>query len=158
MNNNDIRIFEKEGSTLTVKEYSILELAQQEISAVEVNGSHIEVTGKKRNRNQSYLYSLGWFITGRRAITQMCNSFKDTHRQPKLTDIHVRTTYKPAGKSGLINSRSFLLVILLEHHIKTRGWPENRSAPPVKMGIISQMPDRGTPQSVHGCKCYPGRR
>ena len=58
MNSNDIRIYEKEGSTLTVKEYSTLELAQQEISTVEVNGSHIEVTGKKRNRYNHIQFGL----------------------------------------------------------------------------------------------------
>ena len=58
MNSNDIRIYEKEGSTLTVKEYSPLELAQQEISTVEVNGSHIEVVGKKRNRNNHIQFGL----------------------------------------------------------------------------------------------------
>ena len=55
MNNNDIRISEAEGDMLTVKEYNTEELAEDEISTVEVDGSRLEVKGKKRNRT-NYVY------------------------------------------------------------------------------------------------------
>lgn len=58
MNNNDIRIYEKEGDMLTVKEYSTLELTERELSTVEVNGSRLEVKGKKRNRNNYVHFGL----------------------------------------------------------------------------------------------------
>lgn len=49
MNSNDIHIYEKEGSSLSVKEYSELALKEDEVSTVVVTGSSLEIKGKKRN-------------------------------------------------------------------------------------------------------------
>lgn len=49
MNSNDIFLYESDDDKLLVKEYSGFELAENEISTVEVNGNSLEVKGKKRN-------------------------------------------------------------------------------------------------------------
>lgn len=49
MNSNDIYLRECEGNTLTIKEYNEAELGESELSSVVVNGSRLEIEGKKRN-------------------------------------------------------------------------------------------------------------
>lgn len=49
MNSNDIFLYESDDDRLLVKEYSSFELAEKEISTVEVKGNSLEVKGKARN-------------------------------------------------------------------------------------------------------------
>ena len=68
MNNNDIRISEAEGDMLTVKEYNTEELAEDEISTVEVDGSRLEVKGRKET--ELIMCILGRIMTSIWAIIQ----------------------------------------------------------------------------------------
>lgn len=49
MNNNDIFLYESDNDSLTIEEYSEIELSENEISAVRVKGSSVEIEGKRRN-------------------------------------------------------------------------------------------------------------
>lgn len=60
MNSNDIYVYESEGDYLTIKEYSELDLKEEELSTVTVNGSGIEVRGKRRI-GVNFQVRIGWF-------------------------------------------------------------------------------------------------
>lgn len=60
MNSNDIYLYEGEGNTLTIKEYSEAALNENELSTVSVNGSRLEIRGKRRSR----IISSGFFHFG----------------------------------------------------------------------------------------------
>ena len=61
MNSNDIYLYEGEGNTLTIKEYNEVELNENELSTVSVNGSKLEIKGKRRSRRS---ISSGFFHFG----------------------------------------------------------------------------------------------
>jgi len=60
MNGNDIYIYESEGDFLTIKEYNELDLKEDELSTVTVNGSGLEVKGRKRE-GKSFQVRIGIF-------------------------------------------------------------------------------------------------
>ena len=56
----------------------------------------------------------------------MCNSFKDTRRQPALADTHARPVYKPAGGNRYISSCFLLLIAKIPQKCKAlqmKGFP-----------------------------------
>lgn len=60
MNSNDIMIYESEGDFLTVREYSELDLKEEDLSTVTVKGGELEVRGKPRN-GRSFQIRIGLF-------------------------------------------------------------------------------------------------
>lgn len=59
MNSNDIYVYESEGDYLTIKEYSELDLKEEDLSTVTVNGSGVEVRGKRRI-GVNFQVRIGW--------------------------------------------------------------------------------------------------
>ena len=49
MNSNDIFLYEGQGDMLVIKEYNEAELSENELSTVSVNGSKLEIKGKRRS-------------------------------------------------------------------------------------------------------------
>ena len=61
MNSNDVYLYEGQGDMLTVKEYNEVELNENQLSTVSVNGSKLEIKGKRRN---SGIFGVGFFHFG----------------------------------------------------------------------------------------------
>ncbi|MDE7259993.1 MAG: DUF4097 domain-containing protein [Lachnospiraceae bacterium] len=61
LNSNDIYLYEGQGDMLTVKEYNEVELNENQLSTVSVNGSKLEIKGKRRN---SGIFGVGFFHFG----------------------------------------------------------------------------------------------
>lgn len=59
-NSNDIYLYEGQGDVLAIKEYNEFELNENELSTVSVNGSRIEIKGKKRSRIRSGFFHFGY--------------------------------------------------------------------------------------------------
>lgn len=59
-NSNDIYLYEGQGDVLAIKEYNEFELNENELSTVWVNGSRIEVKGKKRSRIRAGFFHFGY--------------------------------------------------------------------------------------------------
>lgn len=59
-NSNDIYLYEGQGDVLAIKEYNEFELNENELSTVSVNGSRIEVKGKKRSRIRAGFFHFGY--------------------------------------------------------------------------------------------------
>ena len=59
-NSNDIYLYEGQGDVLEIKEYNEFELNENELSTVSVNGSRIEVKGKKRSQIRAGFFHFGY--------------------------------------------------------------------------------------------------
>lgn len=72
MNGNDVYIYEGEGNTLTVKEYLGSGIKDNEASTVSVNGSILEIKGKKRNTSGfSFFFHIGTSNFGNGSYTEI---------------------------------------------------------------------------------------
>lgn len=72
MNGNDVYIYEGEGNTLTVKEYLGSGIRDNEASTVSVNGSILEIKGKKRNTSGfSFFFHVGTSSFGNGSYTEI---------------------------------------------------------------------------------------
>lgn len=60
MNSNDVYFYEAEGDTLLVKEYANYEAGEGEISTVGVNGSLLEIRGKRRSARTVHMFGFGY--------------------------------------------------------------------------------------------------
>lgn len=60
MNSNDVFFYEAEGDTLQVKEYVNYEAGEGEISTVGVNGSTLEIRGKRRSAHMVRMFGFGY--------------------------------------------------------------------------------------------------
>lgn len=60
MNSNDVYFYEAEGDALRVKEYVYYEAREDEISTVNVKGSTLEISGKRRRIRYRGIFSFGY--------------------------------------------------------------------------------------------------
>ena len=116
MNNNDVRIYEGEGSTLIVREYVNYEAEDKEISTVKVNGSSLEIKGKKRNNisyrtafffhyNNNYGYIELWLPKSYKGDIAIETASGDIESKP---DIAIDGKFEASAASGDISMPSIL--------------------------------------------------
>lgn len=116
MNNNDVYIYEGEGDALTVKEYVNYEAEDKEISTVNVNGSLLEIKGKKRNNmsyrkafffsyNSNYGYTELWLPKSYKGDITIETASGDIKSKP---DIAIDGMFEASAASGDITLPSIL--------------------------------------------------
>lgn len=113
MNGNDVYIYEGEGNTLIIKEYLGSEIKDNEASTVSVNGSKLEIKGKKRNTSGfTFFFHIGtsnfgngsyteiWLPASYQGNLQITTASGDIISEP---DIMLTECFEAASTSGTIS-------------------------------------------------------